>query len=173
MPSSALTAKSVSRNKDSGTAFSKVCTISKCFHWSSLNINFLISQELQSKKNVKTISGPAESTNLIFQKLKCNPVSGETVPLMRLFMTSHPPLTCGSALHPVGCPISLLNNFTAYVYAFAQLLFSFNHFSLQVLWNARTAYRIQLLGKTTVLFGVRPLWRGLQSTRFLQLFSLK
>jgi hypothetical protein len=33
------------------------------------------------KKNVKTISSPAESTNLIFQKLKCNPISGETVPL--------------------------------------------------------------------------------------------
>jgi hypothetical protein len=33
------------------------------------------------EKNFKTISGPAESTNLIFQKLKCNPISGGTVPL--------------------------------------------------------------------------------------------
>jgi hypothetical protein len=80
-PASVLTAKSVSRNKDSGTAFSKVCTISKGFHISSLNINFWISQELRSKKNVKTISSPEGSTNWIFQKLKCNPIVGETVPL--------------------------------------------------------------------------------------------
>jgi hypothetical protein len=32
-------------------------------------------------KNVKTISGSAESTNLIFKKLKCNPISDEAVPL--------------------------------------------------------------------------------------------
>ncbi len=89
-PASALTAKSVSRKKNSGTAFSKVCTISNCFHRSSLNINFWISQELWSKKNVKTMSGPAESTNFIFQRLKCNPISGETGPLKTfgLFLSS-------------------------------------------------------------------------------------
>ncbi len=89
-PASALTAKSVIWNKNSGPVFSKVWTISNCFHRSSLNINFCISQELWSKKNVKPISCPAESTNLIFQKLKCNPISGETVPLKTfgLFLSS-------------------------------------------------------------------------------------
>ncbi len=84
-PASDLTAKSVSQNKDSGTAFSKVCTISKFFHRSDLNINFCISQELRSQKMLK----PAKSTNLIFQKLKCSPISGETVPLNRgiIFIT--------------------------------------------------------------------------------------
>jgi hypothetical protein len=52
-PASVLTAKSVSRNSDSEMAFSKVCTIRKCFHRSSLNINFWISQELWSKKMLK------------------------------------------------------------------------------------------------------------------------
>jgi hypothetical protein len=74
------TVKSVSRNIDSGTAFGKICIISKVSHRSSLNINFLISQELWNKK-VKTRSGPEESTNLNFQTLKYNPISGETVPL--------------------------------------------------------------------------------------------
>jgi hypothetical protein len=32
-------------------------------------------------KLCKTISGPAESTDLIFQNLYYNPISGETVPL--------------------------------------------------------------------------------------------
>ncbi len=45
--------KSVSRNKDSGPAFNKVCTISKCFHRSSLNRNFWISQKLRSKNMLK------------------------------------------------------------------------------------------------------------------------
>jgi hypothetical protein len=31
------------------------------------------------------MSGLAESTNLIFQKLKCNPISGETVPLSGVY----------------------------------------------------------------------------------------
>jgi hypothetical protein len=34
-------------------------------------------------KNVKIKSGPAESTNLIFQNLIYNPVSGQTAPLRR------------------------------------------------------------------------------------------
>ncbi len=80
-PASVPTVKSVSRSRDFGTAFSKVCIISKVSHRSSLGINFWISQELWNKKNVKTRSGPAESTNLNFKNLKYKPISGETVPL--------------------------------------------------------------------------------------------
>jgi hypothetical protein len=41
---------------------------------------------LSKQKNVKTISGAAESTNLIFQNLKCYPIiSGETVPVKNNF----------------------------------------------------------------------------------------
>jgi hypothetical protein len=35
------------------------------------------------EKDVKTISSPAESTDLIPQNLKYNPISGETVPFYR------------------------------------------------------------------------------------------
>ncbi len=42
---------------------------------------FFATQELQSKKNVKTISGPIECTELIFWTLKNNSVSDKTAPL--------------------------------------------------------------------------------------------
>jgi hypothetical protein len=86
-PACVLSARSVSRNIDSGTAFVKVSTISKgtckCFHRSSLNIIFLNIWGTSKQENFKTISGPAESTNLNFQNQKYNPLSGETVPLRR------------------------------------------------------------------------------------------
>ncbi len=46
-------------------------------------------------KNVKTINGPAKSTNLIFQKLKkCNQISGETVPLSDMKKNIQISFTC-------------------------------------------------------------------------------
>jgi hypothetical protein len=39
-------------------------------------------------KNFTIISGPAESTNVIFQKLKYNPISGETVPLSNVIFSN-------------------------------------------------------------------------------------
>jgi hypothetical protein len=47
-------------------------------------VNKLFLKYLRNYKinNVKTISGTAESTDLIFKYLKYNPISGETVPLM-------------------------------------------------------------------------------------------
>jgi hypothetical protein len=58
-PASVLTAKSVSRNIDSGTAFGKVCLISKVSHRRSFKsiFSYLRNYEI---KNVKTKSGPAE-----------------------------------------------------------------------------------------------------------------
>jgi hypothetical protein len=60
-------------------------------------------------------SGFAESTNLIFQKLKCNPISGETVPLM---YTDY--LLLGYADNvfaaDLDCPLSLIFMDTVRVY---------------------------------------------------------
>jgi hypothetical protein len=64
---------SVSRNRDSGTAFGKICTISKYFCRSSLKITFKYFRNYEVE-NVKTISRPAESTNLISQNPKYNPL---------------------------------------------------------------------------------------------------
>jgi hypothetical protein len=79
-PTSSLTARSVSKNIDSGTAFGKVPTIVIVFIKAVL-ISILNISGSTKLENVKTIRGPAESINLIFQNLKCNPISGEIVPL--------------------------------------------------------------------------------------------
>jgi hypothetical protein len=51
-------------------------------------------------KNFRTIRDPAESTNLIFKKLKYNPISSETVPLSGYKNTvSQDPLN--NLTHPV------------------------------------------------------------------------
>jgi hypothetical protein len=48
-PAGVLTEISVSRNVDSGTGFGKFCLIRKCFHRSSIETIFEISQELRNK----------------------------------------------------------------------------------------------------------------------------
>jgi hypothetical protein len=74
-PDSVLTTKSESRNTDSGMAFGKVGRISKRFQKSSLNINFIISQECKNYKQ------SCRKYKFNFPEPKYNPISSEIVPL--------------------------------------------------------------------------------------------
>ncbi len=67
---------------------------------------------------------------------------------------------------PVACPISQLHTFAVYVHATCRYYMYFaKHFFLysKVFWKAllgRPPYRLQWLGKTSVLSEVRPLWQA-------------
>jgi hypothetical protein len=68
-------------------ATGKIGIVSKCFHRGSFKIHFL-NLENYLVKNLKTISGHTESTVLILYELTPKPISGETVPLNELVLTS-------------------------------------------------------------------------------------
>ncbi len=74
------------RNMDSVLAFAKICIISKCSLVSSMKIRFLIFSNCGAKE-CKNHKQSCISTYLIFQNLRFNSISGETVPLKCMEMS--------------------------------------------------------------------------------------